>query len=74
MVSLQPHLTTLLDSLPPPPVNQDQLRDIVNRTLQRTADNSSLENRKAAWESLLKNEIFQLAVCIQFKLHIRGLS
>ena len=65
MLSLQPHLTTLLDSLPPPPVNQDQLRDTVKRTLQKTADNSAPENRKAAWESLLKNDIFHLVVCIQ---------
>jgi len=66
MLSLQPHLTTLLDSLPPPPVNQEQLRDIVSRTLRKTADNSSPENRKAAWESLLKDDIFHLAVCTRF--------
>lgn len=61
MVSLQPHLAHLLDSLPPSPVNQDQLRDIVNRILQKTANTSSPENRKAAWEYLLKSEIFHLA-------------
>lgn len=63
MFSLQPHLTALLSSLPPSPVDQGKLDGLVIRTLENSKDTSSPESRKAAWEYLLKNDIFQLAVC-----------
>jgi len=65
MASLQPYITSLLESLPPSPVEQDKLDELVSRTLADSQDKSSSENRKSQWEYLLKNEIFLLAVrCI----------
>ena len=68
MFSLQPHLTALLGSFPPSPVDQGQLNELVIRTLENSKNKSSPENCKAAWEYLLKNDIFELAVrdCIPF--------
>jgi hypothetical protein len=62
MASLQPYIDTLLKSLPPSPVEQDTLNDLVSHALENSKDKSSLENRKSQWEYLLKNEIFLLAV------------
>ena len=62
MASLQPYITTLLSSLPPSPVGQDTLDELVSRALTDSKDKSSLENRKSQWEYLLKNEIYLLAV------------
>ena len=62
MASLQPYLTSLLESLPPSPVDQDTLNELVSRALADSKDKSSLENHKNQWEYLLKNEIFLLAV------------
>lgn len=61
MTSLQPFLTSLLKSLPPPPAAQDVLNDLIKKTLQDAKDKASPENRKSQWEYLLKNEIFILA-------------
>jgi hypothetical protein len=68
MFSLQPHLTALLGSLPPSPIDQGKLNELVIHTLETSKGKSSSENCKAAWEYLLKNDIFKLAVrdCIPF--------
>ena len=63
MASLLPYITSLLEALPPSPVEQDTLDELVSRALADSKDKSSLENRKSQWEYLLKNEIFLLAVC-----------
>ena len=62
MASLQPYITSLLKSLPPSPIEQDTLNELVSRTLADSKDKSSPENHKSQWEYLLKNEIFLLAV------------
>jgi len=62
MESLQPHLTALLISLPHSLDDRQKLNELVALTLLKTRDIFSQENRKAAWEYLLKNDIFQLAV------------
>lgn len=62
MASLQPYITSLLKSLPPSPVQQDKLDELVSRALADSKDKSSLENRKSQWEYLLKNEVYLLAV------------
>ncbi|KAJ3512273.1 hypothetical protein NLJ89_g3610 [Agrocybe chaxingu] len=61
MVSLQPHLNTFLKSLPPSPVDQTKLHELVARTISEVKDKSTPENRKSQWEYLLKNDIFLLA-------------
>ncbi|KAF8913231.1 THO complex subunit 1 transcription elongation factor-domain-containing protein [Gymnopilus junonius] len=61
MASLQPHLTSLLESLPPSPIDQSKLSQLVKDTVLKTKDKSSPENRKVQWEYLLKNDIFLLA-------------
>ena len=62
MASLQPYITSLLNSLPPSPVEQGTLDELVSHALADSIDKSSLENRKSQWEYLLKNEIYSLAV------------
>lgn len=62
MVSLQPFLTSLLDSLPPSPIEKAKLDELVARTLSESRDKSSPENRKVQWEYLLKHDVFLLAV------------
>ncbi|KAF4611518.1 hypothetical protein D9613_004115 [Agrocybe pediades] len=61
MPSLQPHLTSFLKSLPPPPVNRNKLDELVRKTLSESQDKCSPENRKSQWEYLLKNDVFLLA-------------
>ncbi|CAA7268047.1 unnamed protein product [Cyclocybe aegerita] len=61
MVSLQPHLTALLKSLPLSPVDQTKLHELVTRTISEVKDKSTPDNRKSQWEYLLKNDIFLLA-------------
>lgn len=62
MVSLKPHLTSLLKSLPPSPVDQLKLDELVKKTVLQSKNGFSPENRKLQWEYLLKDDIFQLAV------------
>ncbi len=74
MESLQPYLTALQDSLPPSLDDRQKLNELVALTLLKTQDKFSQENRKAAWEYLLKNDIFQLAVsnelvALQISIH-----
>ncbi|KAF8167499.1 THO complex subunit 1 transcription elongation factor-domain-containing protein [Crassisporium funariophilum] len=61
MAFLQPYLVSLLKSLPPSPVAQAELNELVKRVLAESKDKSSADNRKSHWEYLLKNEIFELA-------------
>lgn len=61
MLSLQPALTLLLSSLPPSPYEQSKLDQVVKDVLEKHKD-KSVENRKAMWEYLLKEQIFKLAV------------
>ncbi|KAH9486400.1 THO complex subunit 1 [Psilocybe cubensis] len=61
MASLQPHLTSLLKSLPPSPADKEALDKLVEHTLLETKNKSSPENKKSQWEYLLKNDIFLLA-------------
>ena len=63
MVALQPLLASLLDSLPPSPIEKAKLDELVARTLDESRDKSSPENRKVQWEYLLKHDVFLLAVC-----------
>lgn len=63
MVSLQPTLTALLKSLPPPPVEPDVIKgNIVKVVTNGKQAKISVENKRVQWEYLLKNEIFKLAV------------
>ena len=62
MFSLRPFLTKLLESLPPAPADQDELKGLVSRTLAEAKPHASKENWKNQWEYLLKDEIFKLAV------------
>ncbi len=62
MVSLKPHLTSLLKSLPPSPVDQKKLDELVESTIVQSKNDFSVENRKLQWEYLLKDDIFKLAV------------
>lgn len=62
MVSLQPVLASLLKSLPPRPIEQTTLNELVKETITQSQTKTSAENRKSQWEYLLKNEIFLLAV------------
>ena len=62
MFSLRPFLAKLLESLPPPPAGQDELKEIVSATLADAKPHASTENWKNQWEYLLKDEIFKLAV------------
>jgi len=63
MVALQPLLASLLDSLPPSPIEKEKLDEVVAHTLHESRDKSSPENRKVQWEYLLKHDVFLLAVC-----------
>lgn len=61
---LQPLLATLLDSLPPGPLEKTVLNDAVNKAIDESKKHSVAEaTRKSQWEFLLKNEVFDLAVC-----------
>jgi len=62
MVSFQPHLASLLKSLPPTPVDEAKLNDLVSDKLEETKNFSTPEIRKAQWEYALKDDIFALAV------------
>ncbi|KII93278.1 hypothetical protein PLICRDRAFT_101473 [Plicaturopsis crispa FD-325 SS-3] len=53
-------LKTLLKSLPPRPVEQKKLRELVQKALTDKSKTSA-ENKKSKWEYLLKDEIFTLA-------------
>jgi len=61
-LQLQPFLTSLLDSLPPSPIEKSKLDELVARTISESRGKSSPENRKVQWEYLLKNDVFLLAV------------
>ncbi|KAK0466275.1 THO complex subunit 1 transcription elongation factor-domain-containing protein [Desarmillaria tabescens] len=62
MVSLQPTLTALLKSLPPPPVKPDVIKDNILKAIKSEKQvKISAENKRVQWEYLLKNEIFKLA-------------
>ena len=63
MVSLQPHLTSLLESLPPSPLDESKLNELVGNAIAETRNKSSPENWRSQWENALRNDIFQLAVC-----------
>ena len=64
MVSLQPALTSLLDSLPPHPIDQQQLDSLVRKTLDGFKSKLSPDIRKSQWEYLLRHDIFNLAVML----------
>ncbi|SJL06435.1 uncharacterized protein ARMOST_09772 [Armillaria ostoyae] len=62
MISLQPTLTALLKSLPPPPVEPDVIKGNILKTVTNGKQAKiSAENKRVQWEYLLKNEIFKLA-------------
>ncbi|KAG5652065.1 hypothetical protein H0H81_006420 [Sphagnurus paluster] len=64
MLSLQPLLTALLDSLPEPPIEQAVLDEHVKKTITEARKASPSETRKSQWEYLLKNEVFNLAALL----------
>ena len=64
MVSLQPALTSLLDSLPPHPIDHQQLDGLVRKTLDGAKSKLSPDIRKSQWEYLLRDDIFKLAVML----------
>jgi len=66
MVSFQPHLASLLKSLPPTPVDEAKLNDLVSDKLEETKNFSTPEIRKAQWEYALKDDIFALAVGLKY--------
>ncbi|TFK41974.1 THO complex subunit 1 transcription elongation factor-domain-containing protein [Crucibulum laeve] len=61
MVSLQPHLTSLLETLPPRPIEQEQFDELVEKTLEKVKSKASNEVKKQQWEYVLKSEVFKLA-------------
>ncbi|KAK0199086.1 THO complex subunit 1 transcription elongation factor-domain-containing protein [Armillaria mellea] len=61
MVSLQPTLTALLKSLPPPPVEPDVIKGNILKVVTNGKQTKISENKRVQWEYLLKNEIFKLA-------------
>ncbi|KAF8079193.1 THO complex subunit 1 transcription elongation factor-domain-containing protein [Lyophyllum atratum] len=61
MLSLQPLLTSLLETLPPGPVEKAKLDELVQKTVEQSRKISPSETRKSQWEYLLKNEVFKLA-------------
>jgi len=64
IASLQPLLGALLKSLPPQPIDQNRLGQLVRETLEQSRGKISLENWKSLWEYVLKNDIFLLAVSL----------
>lgn len=64
MVSLQPALTSLLDSLPSHPIDHQKLDSLVSQTLDGTKSKLSPDIRKSQWEYLLRDDIFKLAVIL----------
>jgi hypothetical protein len=62
MFSLRPFLAKLLETLPPAPADQEELKELVSRTLTEARPHASTENWKSQWEYLLKDEIFRLVV------------
>jgi hypothetical protein len=66
--SLQPKLSSLLKSLPPRPIEQNKLNELVKDTLEKSKAKTPKivrivsEYSKNQWEYLLKNEVFLLAV------------
>ncbi|KAG7099950.1 hypothetical protein E1B28_001743 [Marasmius oreades] len=60
-VSLEPVLTSLIASIPTSPVHEEQLKQLVKKTLDDAKRISSPENRKNQWEYLLRNEVLNLA-------------
>ncbi|KAF5385338.1 hypothetical protein D9615_001035 [Tricholomella constricta] len=61
-LSLQPLLTSVLESLPPGPVEQTTLHELVKKGVEKARKVSPSETRKSQWEYLLKNEVFKLAM------------
>jgi len=64
MVCLEPHLRSLLASLPPSPVSKERLDSIVRKTLEDSKAVCPGESRKTQWEYLLKDNILSLAVSL----------
>ena len=62
MVSLAPHLKSLIKSMSVQPVDELILDSLIQKELNETSKKVSVENRKSQWEYLLKNEVFALAV------------
>jgi THO complex subunit 1 len=62
MVSLAPHLKSLIKSMSAQPVDELILDSLIQKELNETSKKVSVENRKSQWEYLLKNEVFALAV------------
>jgi len=62
LASLQPHISSLLKSLPPHPIEQSKLNELIKDTLKHSKIKTQPESSKTQWEYLLKNEVFLLAV------------
>ena len=62
MQVLESKLEELLVSLPPRPISQTTLNDLVSQTLAQTPQTSSPDNRRLQWEYGLRNQVFTLAV------------
>jgi hypothetical protein len=62
MVSLAPHLNSLIKSMSVQPVDELILDSLIQKELNESSKKVSVENRKSQWEYLLKNEVFALAV------------
>jgi hypothetical protein len=83
LVSLQPQLSSLLQSLPPCPIEQEKLDELVKDTLEQSKAKSEHpqgvvrtvpEYSKSQWEYLLKNEVFLLAVGFRYMWRTVGLN
>ncbi|GLB43609.1 putative polysaccharide biosynthesis protein [Lyophyllum shimeji] len=61
MLSLQPLLSSLLDTLPPGPSEKAKLDELVRSTIEQSRKAHPSDTRKTQWEFLLKNEVFKLA-------------
>jgi len=60
--AIEPHYRALLSALPSSRPDQKTLDEAVKKALEQSADKGPLENRRAQWEFLVKNDILTLAV------------
>ncbi|PPR06601.1 hypothetical protein CVT24_001786 [Panaeolus cyanescens] len=61
MVSLKPHLCSLLESLPSSPISKERLDNLVRKALDESKNTCAAEISKTQWEYLLKDNILTLA-------------
>ena len=63
MQAAEKSLKSLLQSLPPRPIEKAKLDEAVSKALDEVGQKSTPENRRTQWEYVLRNEVYTLAVC-----------